>query len=440
LRATIDWSHELLSETEKILFRRLSAFASGFTLEAAEAVCSQRELKPGDILDSLGRLVDKSLVIVEPDSGAGETRYRLLETIRQYSLEKLVGAGEAPDIRRRHAEFYMCLAEESEPNLFGNASGRWFRRLDRELDNIRGAIEWSTASGKADSALRILGSLVYFWFAHGLLGSEWNDRTQDALASPEGTKRTLARAKALNGIGFMYWADIYPMDKRSELEEALAIGRELGDPWNIATAYHNLGLLENIQGNYQAARTFLEKSLEIWRGMGPLGKLGRAMALSFLGDVALNQNETEEARSLYEESVVVLKEPGEMNFQAYSIRRLGQLAWREGDYKKATAHCKDSLELNQEVGDPRGMHAALAGFAAIAVAQEKFERAATLMAAVESQLDAIGTKLLYMDNLEYERNLATLREQLNKKTLDKFWAKGKSMNNEEAVAFALEGT
>jgi len=207
LRAAIDWSHDLLAEPERTLLRRLSVFAGGFTLGAAEAVCSQG-MNRNDILDLLGRLVDKSFVIVEANSAIKETRYRLLETIRQYTLEKLIGTGEAPATRDLHLGFYLGLAEKSEPNIFSNESAAWFSRLDKELDNIRAAIEWSTHSGKADIALRITGSLVYFWFAHGLVGSEWHDRVQQALARPEGMERTLARAKALSGIGFMYWADV----------------------------------------------------------------------------------------------------------------------------------------------------------------------------------------------------------------------------------------
>jgi non-specific serine/threonine protein kinase len=438
LRATIDWSYDLLTDPERVLLRRLSVFAGGFTLEAAEAVCSVGELKRSDILDLLGRLVDKSLVIVEADSEISETRYRLLETIRQYALEKLVEAGEAPAIRDRHLEFFIKLAEEAEPKIFSGEAGVWFRRLDKELDNIRAAIEWSTTSGKAAAALQMAGSLVYFWFSHGPLLSEWHDRIQQALSRPEGMERTLARAKALNGIGFMFWADMYPTDRRPELEEALSIGRELGDQLNIATALRNLGLLASIEGNYVEARSLLEQSLEVWREMGDEGETGRSWTLIYLGDVALIQDEVKRARSLYEESISFLRELGDMNFLAYSVRRLGQLAWREGDYKEAMALYRESLIKNQAVGDPRGVIACLAGFAAIGLAQRKYERAAQIMAAVETQLVSIGIRLLPVDKMEHERNLTLLRTQLDEKILNKFWAKGKAMSLDEAIAFALE--
>ncbi|MGZ9235223.1 MAG: tetratricopeptide repeat protein [Anaerolineales bacterium] len=437
LRAAIDWSHDLLADPERILFRRLAVFAGGFTLEAAEAVCSHG-MKRSDVLDFLARLVDKSLVVVEHVSDLGETRYRLLETIRQYALEKLAGAGEARETRDLHLNFYVRLAEFAAPRMFGRESPRWYMKLDMELDNIRTALEWATNSGKADVALDIAGMLVYFWFAHGLGGSEWHDRVQQALSRPEGKEPTLARAKALNGLGFMYWADVYPTDRRPELEEALGIGRATGDIRTVATALRNLGLLENIKGNYAEARTLLEESLEIWRELGPEGNTGSTWTLIFLGDVALTNSNPGWARSLYEETVAFLRELGDLNFLAYSVRRLAQLLWHEGHYEEAIVRLQESLTLNRDVADPRGIIACLAGFAAVASGQKQFERAAQLMGIVETQLAALSIRLLYMDKLEYDRNLAVLQARLDESTRKKFWSRGNVMSLEEAIGFALE--
>ena len=437
LRATIDWSYDLLNEPERILLRRLSVFASSFTLEAVEAICSQG-VKSSDVLDLLSRLVDKSLVVVEADPELNETRYRLLETIRQYALEKLVETGEAPAIRDRHLEFYLDLAERLEPNMFSSEAVAWFTRLDREIDNIRAAMDWATNGGKADLTLRIAGALVFAWFSRRLPASEWHDRVQQALLRPEGRQRTLARAKALNGIGFMYYADVYRIDRQAELEEALSIGRELGDPWNTATALRNLGLLENIRGNYQEASTLLQESLKVWHAMGPDGRTGSAWTLIFLGDAALDLHETEWARALYEESISILKERGDINFTAYLIRRLAHLSWREGDFESAKEQCRQSLDMNQETGDPRAVLACVAGFAAIAVAQGKLERGARLMGAIEAQLSAMRLRLLHIDAAEHERTLSLLRATLDEKTLGKLWEKGAGMSFDQAIAFALE--
>jgi tetratricopeptide (TPR) repeat protein len=334
----------------------------------------------------------------------------------------------------------LSLAEKSEPHIFRHESVIWINRLDKELDNIRVAMEWSTNSGKAVAGLRIAGSFVYFyfWYRHGNLLSELQHRIQLALSRPEAMERTSARAKALNALGFMNWADTYPTDRRPELEEALSIGRELGDQWNTAAALLYLGLLASMQHNYVEAHSLLEQSLEISRTMGPEGKVVLSWTLTFLGDVALNQNELEEARSFYEETVAILREIGDKNFLAYSLRRLGLLAWREKDFARAIALCKESLSLNRELGDPRGVLACLAGFADIAVVQGKFERGATLMAAVETQLAAMGMQLLPVDKMEYERNLAQLYAQFDERTLNKFWAKGKETSLEQAIAFALQ--
>jgi len=253
-------------------------------------------------------------------------------------------------------------------------------------------------------------------------------------------ERTSARAKALNRIGYLYWVDINPIDRRQELEEALSIGRELGDQWNIATALRNLGLRENIQGNYSQARSYLEQSLKIWGEIDPAWKLESSRILTFLGDVALNLGEEEHARSLYEITASILREHGDKNFLAYSVRRLGQLACRQGDYENAIALCKESLILNQKVGDRRGVMACIAAFAAIAVARGKFEHAARLMATVEPQLASMGTRLLQLDKFEYERNLALLREQLDEKALTRLLAQGRTMTLEQAIAAALEET
>lgn len=438
LRATINWSYDLLTEAERILFCRLAVFAGGFTLEAAEAVCNDEALKRNEVLDVLGRLADKSLVIVEQESPGEGTRYRLLETIRQYALERLIERGETPAIRMRHLEYYLVLAEESEPYIYGSETAAWFRRLDKEIDNIRAAIEWSTSAGRADAALRILGALVYFWFAHGLVASEWHERVQQALARQEGKKRTIARAKALNGIGFMYWADIYPIDRRPELEEALSIAQELGDPWNTATALRNLGLIENIKGNYAHARGFLEESLTIWREMGRGESTEGARSLLFLGDLALNSDQAEQARILFEEAAGILKQVRDANFLAYILRRQAQLDWHEGHFQSATSLCEESLRLNQAVGDPRGVIACLAGFAAIAVARDEYDRAVQLMGAVESQLASVGIRLLYVDKMEYDRNLARLNANMEAKALAKHWEKGRALTLEQAIDFALQ--
>lgn len=436
LRATIDWSYDLLTEPERILLRRLSVFAGGFTLETAERVCGEGMLQ-GAVLDLIGRLADKSLVIVEPVATLRETRYRLLETIRQYGLEKLVAAGEAPTLRQQHLEFYVRLAETAEGHLFRTDSKARLTQLESEIENLRSAIEWSTSAGKADLALRILGALVYFWFSRGFLGSEWSELVHQALARPEGAQRTSIRAKALNSIGLTCWEDANPRNSLPELSEALSIAQELGDRWNTAMAMRYLGLLENIDGKFVAARQLLEQSLAIWDEIGPDADLERAIGLIFIGDVAINEGERAAAKSLYEESIAGLERAGDLNWRGYAVRRLAHLAWVEGECEKAFALCRQSLDLNRHMGDPRGIVACLAGFASIATSGGEYGKAAVLAGGVERQLTSTGIRLLLQDRLEFQRNLAKMQVEMAPKALEKSLAKGRLLNLEAALDFAL---
>jgi predicted ATPase/DNA-binding SARP family transcriptional activator len=437
LRATIDWSHDLLSSPEQVLFRRLGVFSGGFTLEAAEAICSEG-IGTSAILDLLGGLAARSLVVVDAAAEGQDTRYHLLETIRHYALEKMMSAGDAPVTREQHAEFYARLAEASEPHVYGRDSVAWFERLEREIDNLRAAIEWSTASGRVNLALRILGSAVYFWFVRVLRVSEWSDHVEQALKRSEGGNRSLERAKVLNAMGFMYWAEIYPVMSQAYLKEALDIGKELGDPLTIATALQNVGLVDGIRGNFEEARQNLEQSTGIYKDMGASGNAGRALSLLFLGDLALKVGDAERARSVYEETCAILRKHGDLNFLAYTLRRLGQLAWSAGDFQRAQSLCKESLELNEEVGDLRAMCACLAGFAAIAAAQGAHERAAVLAASVEAQLASLGVGLLVTDRTEFDGTLSRLQEALPEKELAGLQKKGRSMSVEEAIDLGLQ--
>ena len=255
LRATIDWSHNLLTPPERILFRRMSVFAGGFTLAGGEAVCAFHEISRGEILDLLGRMVDKSLVVVERSPSA-VTRYRMLETIREYARHKLAEAVETLELQNRHLEYFVQLAEEAEQHTFGVKSVKYHRLLDEELDEIRLAMEWSIHSHQATMAFRLSASLFYFWYNRSLLGSEWQEQLDHALPLLDGMDKAPERAKAVNAMGFLYWADVIPVNPHGELEEALSIGNELGDKLIIAQSLCNLGLIGITEGRYRDAYFF----------------------------------------------------------------------------------------------------------------------------------------------------------------------------------------
>jgi predicted ATPase/DNA-binding SARP family transcriptional activator len=438
LRATIDWSYDLLTEPERILFRRLAIFAGSFTLEGIEEVCSQG-MNRRDLLDLLGRLVDKSLVMVDVASSKTETRYRLLETIREYVRQKMDEAGETTELQNRHLEYFVGLAEEAEKNTFGADSVRYHQRLDQELDDIRTAMQWSIQAHQATMAYQLAAALFYFWYNRSPLGEEWQGQLNKALSLPEGLERTSGRAKALNAMGFSYWADVIPVNPRREVAEALSIGRELGDRVIIARSLYNLGLIEGMEGRYVEARSLFEQSLELFRELG-FHNMEYIWPLTFLGDVDFNLNDLEGALRHYGESISALRELKDRNFLAYVVRRMGQLKWYQGEYEKAALFCRESLTFNQELGDERGVIASISAFAGIATAQGRLAPAARLFGAVEAMLRSKNIQLVHMDRMEYDRNVTTLHAQLGPLTFEKAWRRGSSMTLEQSIEFALKET
>ena len=439
LRATIDWSYDLLSETESILFRRLSVFVGGFTLEAAEAVTTGGDVSKSQVVHLLERLVNKSLVTVEANSEDqnDETRYRMLETIREYAYEKLEDEGGKGTMRDRHLEYFIAYAEEVERNTSGDKTVYWLRKLDKEIDNIRAAVDWSIESEKATKALQIVGALIFFRFQAGS-PSGWQERLDIVLGLPGGQGQTPERAKALYGIGLLYWSDVNPVDKTPELQEALSIGKHLGDKFIIANALSNLGLFACLQNDLEQARLYLEQSLDLFEELKPAHKWEFSEVHIYMGDVAFGQNCIKEARLHYERSAKTLREAGDRLTLALAVRRLGQLALHEGDSEKAIIYCTESLDLNVKAKDQRGILACVSAIAGITLARGQAEAAAQLFGAVKTLLSAVNIRFLRVDRLEYERNLAMLGSQLDQESLEKAWAKGAIMTQEQAVELALD--
>jgi non-specific serine/threonine protein kinase len=406
LRATIDWSYDLLTDPERTLFRRLSVSAGGFILEAAEAICSDDEIKRNGIVDLLGRLVDKSLVVAEAPSANVATRYRLLETIREYATEKLAQFGEDTQLKDRHLEFYVMMAEKIAPELEHIQQQVWLDRLELEIDNLRAALDWAMASGNLLNAMRLVSALRRFWFIRNH-HSEGVDRLKAILGSHEANEPTLARLRVLNTYLFMLWPSDQLAEVRNVGEEAMELGRRLGDRWNTAFALLWLGVGITAQGDYLLARTYLEQSLEIWQDLQDVAYLG--WSLVSLGEVALLQNDYQGAQALFEQSIQPLDDEKDFPMLAIPLRRLGQLAMFQGDLPKATALMKRSLQYNWDIRDYRGMGACLAALGALSMAQAKYEHAAELFGLVERVLELIRTSILPFDQQQYMENTKRLR-------------------------------
>jgi len=352
LRATIDWSHRLLSEDEQAIFRRFSVFAGGWTLEAAEAVCSGDGIEQEDALDLLGGLVDKSLVVAGAATG-GAVRYRMLEPIRQYARQKLEESREADEVRDRHAASFLALAEETEPELAGQQQGAWVERLEGEHDNMREALSWALERKEDETALRLGAALWRFWHIRGYLseGIRW---LEQVLADDDLTASRM-RVKVLEGMGWLVQLQGDHERARAIYEEMLELSRELDDKGNIATALNSLGTVAAQHGDNERARTLLNENLgvigELEEEGDPATPLKKFYVFNLLGYLAINE-EDDYARgtTLWEESLALAREAGDTYLVGNTLSNLGHPALMQGDYERAKTLSAEALEVAHESG------------------------------------------------------------------------------------------
>ena len=373
LRAAIDWSYDLLSDAEKGLFCAISAFAGGWTLEAAEWVCEGDDFAAREVLDLLASLVDKNLVVAE-ERGV-TTRYRLLETVHQYAVERLQGRGKEAHWHRRHHAHFLALAEEAEPQLTGTNQKAWLDRLEAEHDNFRAALARSLETVQdGEAGMRLAGALARFWLVRGYLteGRGWLSRLLAAM--PAGTSAT--HAKAHNWSGVLAWKQGDYRAAQASYEQCLAIRRELGDRKGIGAVLNNQGLLAYEQGDYPAARVLHEQSLAIDRELAD--QWGIAVSLIHLGSLAMIQGDSPSARAMYAESLAIFRELGDRGHIANALRSLGSLCSRQGDHPAARALYDESLAICRELGDRSGIARALYGLGVTARHQGDHSGAAAL--------------------------------------------------------------
>ncbi len=431
LQAAFDWSYHLLEEPERAVLRRLAVFAGGWTLEAGEAVCAGDGVEPLGVLDLLTQLVFKSWVLM--DEQEGDVRYRFLETVRQYSLERLRESGEAGVIRQRHQNWYLAQAEKAEPELTGSDQGTWLNRLEVEHDNIRAALEWSMESG-VEPGLRLASALWRFWYVRGYSkeGRGWLEALLKASSGAPPVLRAQALAAAGN-LAVLGRSD-YAVG-RSFCEESLAIWRELGDRQGIAVALSNLGLLASDHGDHASARALCEESLTIRRELGD--KQGVAISLNNLGVVAYRQGDYVAACTLFHEGLAIFRELKNRQHVAMALTNLGLVTSGQSDYALARSFYAEGLAIRRELGDKRGIAYSLEGFAGLTIAQGQPEQAARLLGAADTLREAIGVPLPPADRAEYERTIAAARSRLGEAAFAAAWAEGRVMTLEQAVGEAL---
>ncbi len=429
LRATLDWSYELLTETERELFRQLSVFVGGFTLEALESVALLDSNR--SILDALSRLVDKSLLLVEQQD---QPRYRFLEPIRQYARDKLNETRESNLIQDRHLNYYLRVAEEAEPYLFRAGQQDWKNRLELDHDNLRVALAWSLESDQIEAGLKLAGALAWFWHSKGHL-SEGNLWLEKILASGSGTQGK-ERAKALRASSILSTDTGDYIRARAFAESSIKLYREIGDNRGAGLVLVDLGGSLHRAGREDEAIESLEESLRLLRATGERWEI--AYALVWLGDTQFRMGDIERAATNWEESLRLTQEWGDHFVMAWSLGGLADVTRVRGDYKRATGMFKESLSLYQSSGDKHGPPYSLEALGLVAVALGDAKRAARLWGAASAWREAINEPLPPPYQRDYAASITQARTQLGEEVYASAWSEGHAMPPEQAIALALE--
>lgn len=428
LTALIDWSYNLLPDDEQALLRSLSIFAGGFQLEAVRAICMPADLDEYEAIDLLSQLADKSLIIVE--EGGHETRYRMLETIRQYMWEKLSASGEERDLAARHLDWHLQLVERIEPQLKGEAQGRWLERLETEHDNIRVALRHARESD-LEKGLRMASALWRFWFLRGHMSEarRWLrsalERATDVSAS---TRAKAFRAEA----SLAYYQGDYSHSAACQ-REALALGRQTGNSEIVADALNMLGLVAYCEGDYEAAQEHYEESLAIKREVADDWGIGTV--LGNLGYVAWKKSEYDRARSLYEQNMQIKRELGDKWGVAFMLYSLGLVARSQGNKDEARSLFTQSLNLWRELKHHWGIADCVEGLAGTL---DDPRQSAQLFGASEALREAYGGTVPSYERASYEAAVDATRARLPKEVFDAAWSQGRAMSLEEVISLALE--
>jgi predicted ATPase len=472
LRRAIDWSHQLLDATEQAVFRRLSVFAGGFTLEAAQAVADPFDKLGTPAEGGLGALVHKSLLqTVAPSDG--EPRFRMLETIRDYALEKLVESGEDPAVREAHAAYFLVLAEEGTAAPASSEPPPWFRRFTAEHDNFRTALEWLVRQGRAEWALRLALGLFPFW-ERGEHLAEGRRRLDDVLALEATKDLPVERGKAMFSAGVL-------ASMQGEIErgialhtECLRVSRSLGDRLGVVVTLLGLGPQYVARGDYAEARRVLEESLKIWEELGD--RAGYARSLSNLAFVARSQGRFEEARALYRRAAAMFDLSGDSSSRAWAVNHEGDVArdqddleaaevlyglaletfqslndrWgigscladrgtiarRRGDLGSAADLYRDALANFVELDHLRGVARLLEALAGLAADEGRPERGIRLAAAASVLRERLGVPAGPDLRRELDRDVAAMRQDLGESAVRRIWEEACATPLEDAVRLA----
>ena len=471
LRNAIAWSYDLLTPTEQALFRHLAIFAGGCTLWAAEAVSGP--IDGSNVLDTIGSLVDKSLLRVR-DTSDGEAGFVMLETLREFAAEQLHLDPDAGDVGRRHAYAFLALADEAKPHLAGPAREPWLRRLEADYENLRVAMQWLLEHQDAQRACRLASALDWFWYFQGRVG-DGRDWLEQALEAGDLCATSIERASALAAFGHMAWlqgdhavarqslekalsiarglgdqhvrADAlihlaFVLDdgnptRRAELEqEGLEISRQLRDTWWTALALLSSGIRALGRGERAVARPRLEESLCLWEQLGDRRFI--AQALNALGDVARTEADYERAADLYSRSLASLQHQANAEGIASVHHNLGYVAHHQNDDRRALGLFSEALDIFGNQDDRRGVAECLAGIGAALLGLGQPRQAVCLFAASHGLHASIGSAPWHTNLVELEEAHALARTQLPEHAWAQAWEEGRRMDAARAIGFARE--
>jgi predicted ATPase/serine/threonine protein kinase len=469
LRAAIDWSYDLLSPAEQKLFRRLSVFVGGCTLEGVEAVCDTKSDLELDLLDGMSSLVDKSLV-QHFEQAKSESRFVMLETIREYALEKLAASGEKPLTKRAHAAYCLVLAEEEAAEQSGAEGTEWLEHFGLEHDNFLAGLDWLIETGDADWGLRLGTALFRFWETREYL-AEGRGRLGKLLKLPGAAAPTKARARALFAAGVLAaeQGDYVSADAllresldisrelrdqqgaavslnalavnardrgdfataRSLFEDSLALWRELGDQKAVARSLSNLASVVKMQGDYASARSLYGECLSIFQGLGD--RTGVAWSMNNQGDVAHDQGDSATARTLYEGALSVFRELGDRWGIAGTLADLGSLEREQGNCASARSLYRESIKVFRELEHKRGIARLLECFACSAAVEQEAERSLRLAGAAAALRQNIGAPLTMAEQAKLEGSLQAARQALTNTAGTTAWLEGWALPVEKAI-------
>ena len=430
IRDTVMWSHDLLGPSEQTLFRRLSIFAGGWSLDAIDTVGGSLD-QVGDALEGISALVDQSLVVLERNRS--DPRYDMLDVVREYAAARLSDAGETEEIARRHALHYLALSEEAEPHLVSAGHEFWFWRLDLERGNLRRGMAWTIDRSETVLALRYAVALWRYWRQLGEFaeGRRWSN----AALSIAGHAPPSLRAKALCGASAL----AFPQGDHARMAELAAEAIELAhqsqDPMDLRNALTVQGTVAMCQGRYADALEPYTECLAICRGLGISWQL--ATSHLNLGAALLHSGRTEEAVGTLEDALSLYRELGDDIFAARVLNHIAHAALAENDVARANRLAREALTSVAEQGERQGIAEGLETLAAVAATRSKVERAATLAGAAAAIRETIASPAAPFDVAITGPLLDRIKTSVSEKRWNRVWDRGAALDSAAAVAYAL---